>query len=197
MQRLTDSPKRPTPISKASRREKCTGGLKTGLRESRVAAARQVLVVPALFRVANCCCRGRNHQIANHYTDDKGVRLEPESLRQRRPNGSGGWIRNLDHTCRVPYRWQELPKYPGACVFVCEGEKDADRVASLDGCATTAASGKWTDDCVNALARRDVLILEDDDEAGCRKRLTPRRRCTAQQRRSALCGCRTCPRRAI
>jgi len=33
--------------------------LKTGLRESRAAVARQVLVVPALFCVANCCCRGR------------------------------------------------------------------------------------------------------------------------------------------
>jgi hypothetical protein len=33
--------------------------LKTGLRESRAAVARQVLVVSALFRVTNCCCRGR------------------------------------------------------------------------------------------------------------------------------------------
>jgi hypothetical protein len=31
-----------------------------GLRESRAAVARQVPVVPALFCVANCCCRGRN-----------------------------------------------------------------------------------------------------------------------------------------
>jgi len=63
----------------------------------------------------------------------------------------------------------DLLKYPDACVFVCEGEKDADRVASLDHCATTVACGDWTDDCVNALAGRDVLILEDNDEAGRKK----------------------------
>jgi hypothetical protein len=34
-------------------------GLKT-IRESRAAVARQVLVVPASFCVADCCCRGRN-----------------------------------------------------------------------------------------------------------------------------------------
>jgi len=58
-----------------------------------------------------------------------------------------------------------------ACVFVCEGEKDADRVAALDHCATTVACGDWTDDCVNALAGRDVLILEDNDDAGRKKAL--------------------------
>jgi 5S rRNA maturation endonuclease (ribonuclease M5) len=65
----------------------------------------------------------------------------------------------------------ELLKYPDACVFVCEGEKDADRVASLDHCATTVASSKWTDDCVGPLAGRDVLILEDNDKAGRKKAL--------------------------
>jgi hypothetical protein len=40
-------------------------------------------------------------------------------------------------------------------VFVCEGEKDADRVASLGLCATTVASGEWTSDCIKALAGRD------------------------------------------
>ena len=37
--------------------------LKPGLRESRAAVARQVLVVPALFCVANCCCRRRNARL--------------------------------------------------------------------------------------------------------------------------------------
>jgi hypothetical protein len=54
-------------------------------------------------------------------------------------------------------------------VFVCEGEKDADRVAELGHCATTAASGKWTADCVQALAGRDVWIMEDNDDAGRKK----------------------------
>jgi hypothetical protein len=92
-------------------------------------------------------------------------RLEPKSFRQRRPDGNGGWIWEVGEK-RVPYRLSELLKYPDASVFVCEGEKDADRVAELGHCATTAASGKWRTDCVQALAGRDVLILEDNDDAG-------------------------------
>jgi hypothetical protein len=72
---------------------------------------------------------------------------------------------------RVLYRWLELLKYPSATIFCCEGEKDADRVASLDLCATTVASGKWTDDCVQALAGRDCWILEDNDDTGRKKAL--------------------------
>jgi hypothetical protein len=38
-------------------------------------------------------------------------------------------------------------------------------------CATTVAAGKWTDDCVKALAGRDIIILEDADAAGRTKAL--------------------------
>jgi hypothetical protein len=57
-------------------------------------------------------------------------------------------------------------------VFFCEGEKDADRVAELGHCATTVAAGKWTEECVTALAGRDVIILEDNDNAGRAKALS-------------------------
>ena len=70
------------------------------------------------------------------------------------------------------YRWPEILQYADGTIFVCEGEKDADRIASLGHCATTVAGGKWTDDCVKALAGRDVVILEDADEAGRKKALT-------------------------
>jgi hypothetical protein len=98
----------------------------------------------------------------------QACRLEPKSFRQRRPNGNGGWIWQLGEQ-RVLYRLADLLKYPDATVFVTEGEKDADRVAELGQCATTVASGKWTDDCVQALAGRDVFIVEDNDEAGRKK----------------------------
>ena len=81
------------------------------------------------------------------YTDNKGdllyqvLRYEPKTFRQRRPDGKGGWIKNVEGCGRVLYRLPELLKYPDAGVFVCEGEKDADRVASLDHCATTVACG--------------------------------------------------------
>jgi len=99
-------------------------------------------------------------------------RLEPKAFRQRRPNGKGDWIWSLEGVCRVPYRLPELLRYPDATIFVCEGEKDADRVASLGHCATTVACGKWTDDCVKALAGRDVVILQDNDTPGAKKALT-------------------------
>ena len=111
------------------------------------------------------------------YTDGDGtllyqvLRLEPKSFRQRRPDGNGGWIWQLDER-RVIYRWPDLLKYPDATVFVCEGEKDADRVASLGHCATTVAAGKWTEECVQALAGHDVIILEDNDQPGRDKALT-------------------------
>src|ERR1700757_1498125 len=77
-------------------------------------------------------------------------RLEPKSFRQRRPDGKGGWIWEVGHR-RGPYRLSDLLAYPDGTVFLCEGEEDADRVASLGHCATTAASGKWTAECVQAL----------------------------------------------
>jgi AAA domain len=110
------------------------------------------------------------------YTDDKGellyqvVRLEPKSFRQRRPDSKGGWIWKLADVRRVLYRWPELLKFPDATVFICEGEKDTDRVASLGHCATTISGGtQWTDVDVSILADRDVLVLEHADIAGVEK----------------------------
>ncbi|MBA7632893.1 hypothetical protein ES703_40449 [subsurface metagenome] len=48
------------------------------------------------------------------YRDESGellyqvVRYEPKDFRQRRPDGKGGWIWNLNNTRRVLYRLQEL-----------------------------------------------------------------------------------------
>jgi putative DNA primase/helicase len=96
------------------------------------------------------------------------LRYEPKDFRQRQPDGKGGWIWSAPAR-RVPYRWPELLQFPDATVFVCEGEKDADRVASLGHCATTVACSKWTDDCIKALAGRDCFVLEDNDETGRKK----------------------------
>jgi hypothetical protein len=121
---------------------------------------------------------GDRRMVATYpYTDADGallyevVRYEnPKTFRQRRPNGDGTWVWTAGDR-RVPYRLPELLRYPDACVFICEGEKDADRVASLDHCATTVACGDWTADCIQALAGRDCLVLEDNDAAGREKAL--------------------------
>ena len=110
------------------------------------------------------------------YTDEHGkllyqvCRHEPKRFVHRQPDGHGGWIYKGTHT-RVIYRWRDLLQFPSATVFVCEGEKDTDNVRALGFCATTVASGKWTDDCIQALAGRDCWILEDNDDTGRKKAL--------------------------
>jgi hypothetical protein len=132
------------------------------------------------------------------YTDADGtlryqvLKYDPKNFRQRRPDGNGGWIWSLGDVRRVPYRWPELLQYLDATVFVCEGEKDVDRIVSLGHCATCVADGKWTDNCVQALAGRDIVILQDNATPAARKRSKPRRHCTPRRRRSASSRCRTC-----
>ncbi len=111
-----------------------------------------------------------------NYTDEAGtplfqvVRFEPKDFRQRRPDGKGSWIWNLNGVPRVLYRLPGLlATEPGATVFVVEGEKDADNLVRLGFVATTCpgGAGKWgklsTD---SALHGRSVMILPDKDTPG-------------------------------
>jgi hypothetical protein len=107
-----------------------------------------------------------------HYTTPEGailyevLRYEPKGFKQRRPDGKGGHVWNLDGVRRVPYRWPELNEHPSAVVYLTEGEKDCNRLWESGLVATSIQGGNWTDECVQALAGRRVLILEDNDEAG-------------------------------
>ena len=71
---------------------------------------------------------------------------------------------------KIPYRLPELlAAAPGAPVFICEGEKDADSVAALGLVATTNSegAGKWTSDLNTWFkGKQKVYILEDNDDAG-------------------------------
>jgi RecA-family ATPase len=141
--------------------------------DGRQRASNDAIERALMAAVAGQCGDGNKRRIVAKYdyTDAAGVllyqvlRLEPKGFRQRRPDGNGGWIWELDER-RVLYHWPELLKYPDGTVFICEGEKDADRVAALGHCTTCVAAGKWTEECVTALAGRDVIILEDNDDAG-------------------------------
>jgi RecA-family ATPase len=112
---------------------------------------------------------------AYDYTNETGkvlyqvCRLEPKSFRQRRPDGNGGWVWSLNDVRRVPYRLPALIKYNFGAVFICEGEKDADRLAENDLMATTAASGKWDEIDLSVFAGRDCMIMADNDPAGEKK----------------------------
>lgn len=100
------------------------------------------------------------------------VRYEPKDFSQRRPDGKGGWIWNLKSIKVVLYRYPELLKAdPCQPVFITEGEKDCDRVRSLDLVATTCPMGaeKWQlveSIAKEALTGRHVIITEDNNAAG-------------------------------
>lgn len=105
------------------------------------------------------------------YTDEQGnllfekVRLAPKNFTQRRPDGNGGWINNLEDVRRVLYR---LPQVLAAIdVLVVEGEKDADRGNDLGLAATTSgASGTWREEFSEVLRGKTVTIIPDADAAG-------------------------------
>lgn len=111
-----------------------------------------------------------------HYTDATGtvlyevLRWEPKGFSQRRPNGNGQPIWNLDSVERVIYRWPEVLASPSKH-FVTEGETDCNRLWETGLPATTAQGNKWTDTCVQALAGYFLIILEDNDDPGRQKAL--------------------------
>ncbi len=109
------------------------------------------------------------------YRDETGsllfqvVREEPKAFKQRRPDGRGAWIWNVDGVRRVLYRLPELLAAPmDAVVNVVEGEKDAEALAALGFVATTnpGGAGKWRPEFAEVLRDRVVVILADSDEAG-------------------------------
>jgi hypothetical protein len=70
------------------------------------------------------------------YTDVAGrllfqvVRFAPKEFRQRRPNGRGGWLWNLDGVTPVLYRLPDVCAAiaQGQPIYVVEGEKDVEAV---------------------------------------------------------------------
>jgi hypothetical protein len=110
-----------------------------------------------------------------NYTDADGTLLHqklryiPKFFSWRRPDGNGGWIPERGGRV-VPYRLQVLLQYPDGTIFLCEGEKDADRVASLGYCATNVSQGDLDQEkCAAYFAGRDVIILKDNDAAGVKR----------------------------
>lgn len=113
------------------------------------------------------------------YVDEAGellfevVRLEGKQFRQRRPDGSGGWVWKLDDTRRVLYRLPKVKKAVagGRSVFVAEGEKDVHALEAAGEVATCnpGGAGKWRPEYADVLSgAREVFIVADRDDAGRR-----------------------------
>jgi putative DNA primase/helicase len=98
------------------------------------------------------------------------VRLkEPKGFSQRRPLGNGEFAWNLKGTTTVLYRLPELRAAdPVEAVWICEGEKDCDRLVSHKFVTTTnpMGAGKWRDRYADELGGRHVVVIPDNDGTG-------------------------------
>jgi hypothetical protein len=125
---------------------------------------------------------GHSRQVAAYdYLDEEGkllyqtIRYSDKSFKARRPNGTGGWVGNIEGIRRVLYCLPELlAADPAQWVFVCEGEKDTRNLRGLGLSATCNpfGAGKWATEYNGALEGRRVAVLEDNDDDGrkhCRK----------------------------
>jgi hypothetical protein len=106
----------------------------------------------------------------------QAVRYVPKGFTQRRPDGNGGWIWNMECVQRVLYHLPALLNSrdddPDGFVFVCEGEKDANNTAAINLIATTnvGGAGKWKGDdgsrYADALTERRLVIVPHNDDPG-------------------------------
>lgn len=105
------------------------------------------------------------------YVDEGGklltqvCRFEPKDFRQRRLDGSGGWVWSVKGVRHVPYRLPQLIENDARVVCIVEGEKDVDRLWKLGVPATCNAggAGKWRDELSEFFRGADVVIIPDRD----------------------------------
>jgi P4 family phage/plasmid primase-like protien len=107
------------------------------------------------------------------------VKFDPKSFRQRRPLPNGKWDwKSVPAEERILYRWPEFVAAttapagdPNRPVFICEGEKDADRLRASGLTATTNPGGattkssdrKWLPQYNEALRGLHCVIIPDQD----------------------------------
>ena len=98
------------------------------------------------------------------------VRFEPKGFSQRRPDGKGNYIWNLEGIDPALYHLPDIIKAKnyGDTIFIPEGEKDCDRLWALGLVATTnpGGAGKWRPEYSKCLKGARVVILPDSDKPG-------------------------------
>jgi 5S rRNA maturation endonuclease (ribonuclease M5) len=79
------------------------------------------------------------------------------------------WLKGKPAGPKIPYNLPQMLAAPTAVIYVCEGEKDCDALASACLVATTAsegASAKWAPELTPYFKDRRIVILPDADEPG-------------------------------
>ena len=124
---------------------------------------------------------GKSITATYDYVDEDGrllfqvCRLVPKNFLQRRPDGTGGWIWRTEGVRKVLYRLPDLVAAAKGAngapwrVYICEGEKDVDRMREQWGVVATTnpgGAGKWRRDYARYFSGADVVILPDNDDAG-------------------------------
>jgi 5S rRNA maturation endonuclease (ribonuclease M5) len=121
--------------------------------------------------------KGQSKMVATYdYTDAEGtllfqtLRYSPKDFRQRRPDGKGKWLWNLDGVNKVLYHLPEVLEAikKGMPIYIVEGEKDVESLQKLGLVATTnpMGAGKWRPEYSESLAGAKIVLLRDEDEAG-------------------------------
>lgn len=109
---------------------------------------------------------------AYDYIDELGkllfqtVRYEPKDFKQRRPDGKGGWIWNLERVRLIPYNLPEVIK--ANSVIIVEGEKDVEslKAIGLTASCNPMGAGKWRAEFNQYFKGKKVVIIPDNDTPG-------------------------------
>ncbi len=130
--------------------------------------------------------KGRILEAVYDYIDEQGQQLYQvlryrlasgkKDFRQRREDGKGDWIYDLEGVRRILYRLPELIDNPDYHVVIVEGEKDADRLNTMfatsgaHAIATTSAqgagdTGRW-EHYKEMLRGRACSVIPDSDPSG-------------------------------
>jgi hypothetical protein len=95
-------------------------------------------------------------------------------FRQRQRLGDGKWKWHVDdipdHDRRL-YRLSDLRAAPhDETIWICAGEKDADRLhnAGLTAITNIGGEGMWRDECAEEFRGRSCIVLQDNDDTGRR-----------------------------
>lgn len=120
--------------------------------------------------------RSRTVEATHKYVDERlevlyeVVRFSPKGFSQRRPDGTAGWIYNLEGVRRVLYNLPTViaGSKRGERIYVVEGEKDADAIIALGLTATTSSggAGKWRPEYAESLRGAELVVIADKDAPG-------------------------------